>query len=144
MGWKSFLENNRHVRLRDWDGGDLLDIVEQDWLGWQEDTLHDADVIVHLVGGFTEQRLMACERLVRESLAVNPDALHITVGPSLSDLPIVSPGMTALKDNRIIACEDMVRSNCANSVSLRLEANRLDQECDAIYAAIQDWGSIDC
>ena len=36
--------------LRDWDGLDLLDIVEQDWVGWQEDALPNAQVVVHLTG----------------------------------------------------------------------------------------------
>jgi len=46
---KSFLEKNQHIKLRDWDGGDLLDIVGKDWIGWSEDALENADVIVHMV-----------------------------------------------------------------------------------------------
>ena len=128
FGWvgEGFLKKHRRVRLRDWDGGDLLDIVGKDWIGWQEDTLAKADVIVHLVGGFTEQRLMACERLVRESMRVNPKALHITVNPTLQDLPILSPGMVDLKSGRISKCEEMVTANCANTQCLRIEANRIE------------------
>merc|ERR1712071_541374 len=35
FGWvgKSFLDKNPNVNLRDWDGGDLLDIVGCDWMG---------------------------------------------------------------------------------------------------------------
>ena len=35
FGWlgESFLEANENVKLRDWDGGDLLDIVGCDWMG---------------------------------------------------------------------------------------------------------------
>ena len=47
------LEKNRHVKLRDYDGGDLLEIVGQDFIGWQEDSLPKADVLIHLVGGYT-------------------------------------------------------------------------------------------
>ncbi len=61
--------------------GDLLDIVGQDWVGWQDDTLAKADCVVNLCGGFTQQREMATERIVRESLRCNPTALQITVAP---------------------------------------------------------------
>ena len=47
------LKKNRHVKLRDYDGGDLLEIVGQDFIGWQEDSLPNADVLIHLVGGYT-------------------------------------------------------------------------------------------
>ena len=99
FGWvgESFLRYNPHVKIRDWDGGDLLDIVGQDWVGWQQDTLADADVVVNLVGGFTEQRTMATERIVRESLSVNPEALQVTVSPTDADLAIVSPGAAKMK-----------------------------------------------
>jgi hypothetical protein len=53
-GWigDSFLQHFRSmVQLRDWDGGDLLDIVGQDWIGWQEDTLSHADCVIHCTGG---------------------------------------------------------------------------------------------
>ena len=44
FGWlgESFLEVHDSVALRDWDGGDLLDIVGCDWMGWQDDALNDA------------------------------------------------------------------------------------------------------
>jgi uncharacterized protein YbjT (DUF2867 family) len=60
FGWlgKSFLDKHPAIKLRDWDGGDLLDIVGQDWIGWQEDTLAKADAVVNLVGGFAQQREM--------------------------------------------------------------------------------------
>ena len=85
------------MKLRDWDGGDLLDIVGKDWVGWQEDALEPADVVVHLVGGFTEQRTKAAERLVRESFRVNPNALHITVNPVEEDIPRLTPGFKIAK-----------------------------------------------
>ena len=50
------------MALRDWDGGDPLDIVGADWIGWQDDALKVADVVVKLVGGYTEQRVLATER----------------------------------------------------------------------------------
>ncbi|GKY90591.1 hypothetical protein MPSEU_000032800 [Mayamaea pseudoterrestris] len=141
FGWvgQGFLTKHCNVRLRDWDGGDLLDIVGQDWVGWQEDVLKGANVVVHLVGGFTEQRVMACERLVRESLTCNRDALHVTVAPTLQDLELLSPGMTKLKNDRIVKCEEMVKANCANHMCLRIEANRVEQGCDEIFAAIGGW-----
>lgn len=136
---KSFLAKHSHVRLRDWDGGDLLDIVGQDFLGWQEDALQKADVLVHLVGGYTQQREMATERLVRESLRVNPQVLHVTVNLKQEDIPSVTPGMVTAKIKRIQDCENMVRDNCLNSVCLRLEAYRDEEACQEICNAIASW-----
>ena len=139
FGWvgERFLRNNPHVYLRDWDGGDLLDIVGQDWVGWQQDTLSDANVIVHLYGGYTEQRVMACERLVRESYQFNPTALHITVSPAESDLKIVEPLVAIpFKQKRIRQCEEMVQANCLNSKCLRIEANRIEESCNKILEVI--------
>jgi hypothetical protein len=143
FGWvgAGYLKKYRHVKLRDWDGGDLLDIVGNDWMGWQEDTLKKANcIIIHLTGGgFTQQRVMACERLVRESLAVNPSALHITVNPTDDLLSILSPGMPSLKQQRIQTCEDMVRQNCQNHACLRIDGNRIDDVCDSIISAVDNW-----
>jgi hypothetical protein len=137
----SFLKKNPHVRLRDWDGGDLLDIVGCDWLGWQDDALLRADIVVHLVGGYTEQRVMACERLVRESLSINPNALQVSVSPTEEELPDISPGMTTLKKERLRKCEEMVKSNCLNAECLRLETFRLEKGCDEIQKVIDDWAA---
>jgi len=117
FGWlgEVFLNTHYSVQLRDWDGGDLLDIVGCDWQGWQDDALPKADVIVNLVGGYTEQRTMACERLVRESLRLNPAAKQILLSMNDADLK------TSLKKNRAKACEDMLTTNCLNSVCLRAE-----------------------
>lgn len=141
FGWvgRAFLDRHPDVRLRDWDGGDLLDIVGQDWVGWQEDALRGADVVVHLVGGFTNQRVMAAERVVRESLAACPDALQVTVGPLLRDLPGFSPGVTSLKESRLVECERLVQNNCRNAKCLRIEAFRLQQGCDEIAKAVDSW-----
>jgi hypothetical protein len=136
---KSFLTKYPHVTLRDWDGGDLLDIVGQDFLGWQEDALVNADVVVHLVGGYTQQREMATERLVRESLRVNPQALQITVNLKEEDIPRVTPGMVTAKVKRIQDCESMVRDNCLYSKCLRLEANRDEEACEQIHNVITSW-----
>jgi hypothetical protein len=134
---QKFLENNKHSKIRDWDGGDLLDIVGQDWVGWQEDTLKKADVVVNLVGGYTEQRIMAAERIVRESLQINPSALQVVVSPMESELQFLSPGMLKLKSDRINACESLVLNNCVNAANLRLEANALDSMTDVIVRAIK-------
>eukprot|EP00980_Cylindrotheca_fusiformis_P001523 scaffold346_cov116-Cylindrotheca_fusiformis.AAC.37 len=132
----SFLAKNPHVKLRDWDGGDLLDIVGQDWVGWQEDALQKADVVVHMVGGYTEQRTMATERLVRESYRINRKALHVTVNPVEDDIPLLTPGMVTLKNKRIKDCEEMVRNNCTNSACLRLEVYKIDELCHKVCQAI--------
>lgn len=142
FGWvgASYMKKNRHVRLRDWDGGDLLDIVGQDWMGWQDDALEPADVVVHLTGGgFTEQRVMACERLVRESLGCNPSALHITVNPTDELLPFMSPGMPTTKRQRIERCEAMVRENCANHQCLRVDERKVEAVCGAVATAVKEW-----
>lgn len=138
FGWvgRGFLDRNPGVKLRDWDGGDLLDIVGQDFLGWQDDSLVKADVVVNLVGGFTQQREMAYERIVRESLRVNPTALQITVAPLDNELQQISPGAYSTKVARLKQCEDLVSFNCANYVCLRIEANRIDDVCEMIKSAI--------
>jgi hypothetical protein len=141
FGWvgQHFLKRMTHVRLRDWDGGDLLDIVGNDWLGWQDDCLKPADIVVHLVGGYTEQRVMACERLVRESLRVNPSALHVTVSPV--NVATISPGLLKLKNERLDKCERMVQQNCLHFKCLRLNAtgNQVEEACNAIQKVIDDW-----
>ncbi|CAJ1938226.1 unnamed protein product [Cylindrotheca closterium] len=137
---KTFLEKNPHVKLRDWDGGDLLDIVGQDWVGWSDDVLKKADVIVHMVGGYTEQRTKAAERLVQESYRLKSEALHITVNPVEADIPLLTPGMVTLKTKRIQDCENIVKDNCANTACLRLEAYKTDELCDEIRKTIDDWG----
>ena len=140
FGWvgEKFLEKHPGIKLRDWDGGDLLDIVGQDFLGWQEDALTNADAVVNLVGGFTQQREMAAERIVRESLRVNPVALQVTVGPKDDELKVFSPGAYTTKVARLKQCEDLVSFNCANYECMRLEANRVEEECDRIKKVIYD------
>jgi hypothetical protein len=133
---KAFVEKfqkKKNLILRDWDGGDLLDIVGRDWMGWQRDVLPKADVILHLTGGgFTEQRVMACERLVRESLKHNPRAHHITVNPSAELLAAMSPGLKSVKTGRIERCEAMVRENCRQYTCLRIGQRDLTVGCQTI------------
>ena len=140
FGWlgEKFLAAHPGIKLRDWDGGDLLDIVGQDFLGWQEDTLTNADAVVNLVGGFTNQREMAAERIVRESLRVNPTALQITVSPLDNEVQMVSPGRKPTKVARLKQCEDLVSVNCANFECMRIEANRVEEECDRIKSVIYE------
>ena len=137
----NLLQRHPHVQLRDWDGGDLLDIVGQDWIGWQEDCLKNADVIVHLTGGFTEQRVMACERLIREAYSFNQmRALHVTVNPTEEDMATLSPLVSlSIKKKRIEQCEALVQANCPNHKCLRVESNRLKQLCDAVEQTIESW-----
>ena len=132
FGWvgQSYLNANPKVSLRDWDGGDLLDIVGQDWLGWQDDALKPADCVVNLVGGMTEQRVMACERIVRESLRVNPNAMQITMSPVDDDL------VMKLKKDRVALCEKIVTDNCLSSKCLRVELNDIDGACKKIMEVI--------
>jgi hypothetical protein len=134
---EGFLRKHPYVTLRDWDGGDLLDIVGQDFLGWQDDALPNADVLVHLCGGYTEQREMATERLVRESLRMNPSVVHVTVNPLDEEIPRISPGMVTLKTKRINDCENMVKKNCKNNRCLRLEAFRNEQAIGQIFDTIK-------
>lgn len=136
-GWlgEGFLDKNDHVRLRDWDGGDLLDIVGNDFLGWQDDALKGADVVLNLVGGFTEQRTMAAERIIRESLRVNPKALQICVSPVDEEV-----GQKIRRD-RVKKVEDMYKVNCNDNVCLRLEYNSITNSCDAIINTIENMES---
>jgi len=138
FGWlgQSFLNKYPGIKLRDWDGGDLLDIVGQDWVGWQGDTLAKANCVVNLCGGFTQQREMATERIVRESLRCNPTALQITVAPLDEELRMISNVAVDSKMKRLKLCEDMVSQNCVNYECLRLQANRLEEECDRIKQVI--------
>ena len=142
---QALLAQNPHVKLRDWDGGDLLDIVGQDWMGWQQDCLTNADVVVHLTGGYTTQRVMACERLIRESYAFHKDKmqslLHVTVNPTEQDLALAPPLIVSpdIKRQRIAQCEAMVQANCPNYKCLRVEANRIDDVCAQIEQTIQEW-----
>lgn len=131
-GWlgESFLNNNAHINLRDWDAGDMLDIVGCDFLGWQEDVLVGADVVVNLVGGFTEQRTMAAERLIRESLRLNPKALQICVSPVDEEIDI------KIKRDRVKKIEDMYKGNCGKYSCIRLEYNKIISSCDVIADAI--------
>ena len=93
----------------------------------------------------TEQRVMACERLIRESYAVSSKskkALHITVNPTDEDLFMISPlASMPLKQKRMKQCEEMVQSNCANYKCLRLEANRVQQGADEIHATIKEYAA---
>ena len=138
FGWvgRYFLDQHPHVSIRDWDGGDMTDIVGCDFLGWQEDTLTDADVVVNLVGGYTKQREMATERIVRESRRVNPMALQVTVSPKVEDLKVLTPGAYTMKVDRLQLCEDMVQKNCVNAKCLRLEAFDMENSVQAIVKSI--------
>lgn len=136
FGWlgESFLNQNYSIRLRDWDGGDLLDIVGCDWMGWQEEVLPDADVIVNLVGGYTQQRTMACERLVRESLTwcKKPTVKHILLSLDDEDLKI------SIKKKRAKECEDLYTRNCIHVACLRAELNDVQGACDEIMKVISN------
>lgn len=133
---ESFLDANPHVSVRDWDGGDLTDIVGCDWMGWQEDALQNADVVLNLVGGYTQQREMATERLVRESLRLNPQALQITVSPNEEDVKTLTPGALSMKLERLNKCEEMVQQNCLYSKCLRLEAFDYQNNVEKIVQAV--------
>lgn len=80
---------------------------------------------------------MATERLVRESIRINRNLLHVTVNPIEQDIPLLSPGMVTVKTKRIKECEDLVKMNCLNTKCLRLEIYKLEETMDMICAAIQ-------
>lgn len=138
FGWvgAAFLRKHPHVSLRDYDGGDLLDIVGCDWIGWADDVLPKADVVVNVVGGYTQQRFMATERIVTESNQINRDILQITVSPREEDLRTLTPGATTIKTNRLNDCETFVENNCINFKCLRLEAFRWEENAQTIVDTI--------
>lgn len=141
FGWlgQGMLDRHPHVRLRDWDGGDLLDIVGCDWMGWPEDSLKGADVVINLVGGYTEQRVQATERILRESIKLTPRALHVIVSPEESDLRQYSRGAIKAKLDRIQRCEDMVQQNTVAPVCIRAEMNNVDGICEKIQRVIAEY-----
>jgi len=73
---------------------------------------------------------VACERIVRESLRVNPTAKQITLSPVDEDLSM------KLKRDRVALCEKMIKDNCAASSCLRVEENDIDGACKKIMSAI--------
>jgi len=132
FGWlgDSFLSKHKSLKLRDWDGGDLLDIVGKDWMFWQDDVLPSADIIINLVGTYTEQRTMAVERLVRESSRLCPNARHILVSLVDEDLKMT------VKKKRAADCEKMLRDNCVDAICLRGELNNVNDICNRILKEI--------
>lgn len=142
FGWlgESFLRKCPHVKLRDWDGGDLLDIVGRDWIGWQDD-IEGADCIVHLSGGgFTEQRVMACERLVRETYQAS-NMHHIIVNPTDDLLAKLSPVAVSMKQKRVQRCEEMIKTNCYQYTCLRSDKKLAKDVAEEVLAAIREVAS---
>lgn len=95
-------------------------------MGWSDDMLPKADVVINLVGGYTEQRTMACERLIRESLRLNPSAKQILLSLNDEDLKI------SLKKDRAKACEEMVNMNCQDGNCLRADLYDVKGACAQI------------
>ena len=79
---------------------------------------------------------MATERIVREALRVNPTALQITVAPLDEELKMISNVAVAAKIQRLKLCESLVSTNCMNYECIRLQANRVEEECDKIKNVI--------
>ena len=51
-------------KVRDWDGGDMLDITGSTWVGWQGDVENfGCDVAVCMTGCLYEARIMAVDRM---------------------------------------------------------------------------------
>lgn len=139
FGWlgQHFLSKYPTIKLRDWDGGDLLDIVGQDWVGWQDDALPQADALINLCGGFTEQRVLASERLVGESLRLNPTILQVTVSPKDEEMKLIAPLVyRPVAIPRLKTCEDLVKNNCPNFELMRLEANMIEFEAERIKQTV--------
>jgi NAD(P)-dependent dehydrogenase (short-subunit alcohol dehydrogenase family) len=132
FGWlgDSYLSKHKSIKLRDWDGGDLNDIVGKDWMFWQDDVLPSADMIINLVGTYTEQRTMSVERLIRESSRLCPNVKHILVSLADEDLKMT------IKKKRAADCEKMLRDNCPNSICLRGELNNVNDICKRIVKEI--------
>ncbi len=91
----------------------------------------NADCVINLVGGYTAQRTMACERIIRESLSCNPTAKQILL--SMADIDL----QTTLKKNRAKECEEMVSKNCIGSVCLRAELNDVEGSCSMIMDVVK-------
>mmetsp|Transcript_6542 Transcript_6542/g.7123 ORF Transcript_6542/g.7123 Transcript_6542/m.7123 type:complete len:219 (-) Transcript_6542:144-800(-) len=141
---QGYLNINPHVTVRDWDGGDMGEIVGCDFVGWQDDALKGADVVVNCVGDYTQQRLMATERIVRESLRLNKQAVQITVSPTSGDsVRTLASGAYTKVEKRIDDCEKMVKENCLYSVCLRLNAGRTNfmNNVEEIVSAIESSSS---
>ena len=53
------------AKIRDWDGGDILDITGDTWIGWQDDVANfKGDVAISFTGCLYDARVMAVDRLV--------------------------------------------------------------------------------
>ena len=87
--------------------------------------------MIHLVGGFTDQRTKACERIVRESARVNPTVKIVMMTPLEKDLPM------KLKSERAKTCEKILNDNCKDAVCLRSEMNDVAGACEKILAVIE-------
>ncbi|GMH60962.1 hypothetical protein TrLO_g13653 [Triparma laevis f. longispina] len=111
LGKRFVSKYTNNLVMRDWDGGDLLDIVGQDWVGWEE-CLEKCDVVVNLVGGFTVQREQAQQRLtdaIRNSEKKNNRVIkQIIVAPDTTEtIKTLSPVAISLKEKRLAKCEEI-------------------------------------
>ena len=106
---KSFISRFPSLNLRDYDGGDLLDIVGMDWMGWEE-VLVDCDLFVNAVGTLTEQRTKAVRRfgdfIKREE----------------EKLP--GPGKKSIKQLHISPTDDLLRAVSKVAVDSKIERVR--------------------
>uniref|UniRef100_A0A7S2CHB4 NAD(P)-binding domain-containing protein n=1 Tax=Octactis speculum TaxID=3111310 RepID=A0A7S2CHB4_9STRA len=87
------LASDPKVNLRYWDGGDLLDVVGDEWVGWQ-DSIRGYDVMVNMVGAISNVREGAINRLVEAIIAMpekdRPRAvLNVLPAPEI----LLDPGM---------------------------------------------------
>lgn len=118
-----YFNDNPHVDIHDWDGGNNGNIISSG--EWQEEALKGADVVVNLVGDYTNQRLKAAERIVHETLRYSKQAVQITVSPKSGEsVRTLASGAYANVEKRIDQCEEMVQNNCLYSVCLRLDAGK--------------------
>ncbi|GMH68254.1 hypothetical protein TrRE_jg8961 [Triparma retinervis] len=103
------------LTLRDYDGGDLLDIVGMDWMGWEE-VLADCDLFVNAVGTFTEQRTKAVRRfgdfIEREENKLpgsgKKSIKQLHISPTNELLRAVSKVAVDTKIERVRDCEIML------------------------------------
>mmetsp|Transcript_23318 Transcript_23318/g.43819 ORF Transcript_23318/g.43819 Transcript_23318/m.43819 type:complete len:230 (+) Transcript_23318:181-870(+) len=118
LGQKFVDKYANNMAMRDWDGGDLLDIVGKDWVGWEE-VLEKADVVVNLCGGFTVQREQAQQRLsdaIRSTETRNNRVIkQIIIAPTDEVIPTLSPVAISAKVKRLEKCEDI--ANAGKDVS---------------------------
>lgn len=75
------LHDARGLKVRDYCGGCPLDIVGQDWIGWQDDALPGATAVYNVAGPMSQDRLLLAQRMA-EGLKRHPPKVFVSVEPT--------------------------------------------------------------